>query len=141
MPWLFQLFNANELAGRSLLPTLGDLFIAPCFRNSETAGYTEDTVKRITGAQNNVQSCLTDSVLYYGNLLMGVAALVCFIYIVRAGYIMFTAFGDEAKYAQGKKTLLYAVIGLAIAVAAGFIIGFFVNVLGYSGPDPFKPIP
>jgi ABC-type nitrate/sulfonate/bicarbonate transport system permease component len=69
---------------------------------------------------------------------MGVAAIVCFAYIVRAGYIMFTAFGDEAKYAQGKKTLLYALIGLAIAVASGFIIGFFVRLLGYSGTDPFK---
>ena len=40
MPWLLQLFTAYEAAGRSLLPALQDLFIAPCFRNSETAGYT-----------------------------------------------------------------------------------------------------
>lgn len=118
---------ANEAAGRSLLPSDGlqNLFLAPCFRNGSTAA-------------QNVQDCLVSSILYYGNLLMGVAAIICFVYIVRAGYIMFTAFGDEAKYAQGKKTLLYAVIGLAISVAAGFSIGLFVRLLGYAGPEVFK---
>ena len=47
---------------------------------------------------------------------------------------MFTAFGDEAKYAEGKKTLQYAIIGFVIAVSAWVIISFFVRLLGYSGP-------
>lgn len=130
---------SNELEGRSFLPDLQNMLLAPCFRSTE--GPTGATLKAITDAQSSVRNCLISSILYYGNLLMGVAVIVCFVYIVRAGYIMFTAFGDEAKYAQGKKTLLYALIGLAIAVASGFMIYFFVNLLGYSGPDPFNPIP
>jgi hypothetical protein len=119
----------NELEGRSFLPNLRDLLLAPCFRNE--SGYYGEKLEGIQNAKASVQSCLTSVTVHYGHLLMGVAAIICFAYIIRAGYIMFTAFGDEAKYTQGKKTLLYALIGLAIAVASGFIINFFTNLLGY----------
>ena len=127
---------ANESLGRSFLLPLKDMLLAYCFRNPDKA--TGGVKQKILLDQASVQACLTSSVRYYGVILMGVAAIICFAYIVRAGYIMFTAFGDEAKYAQGKKTLLYAIIGLMIAVASGFIISFFVQLLGYSGPNPFK---
>ena len=112
-----------------MLPKLQDWLIAPCFRKVTTI--TESETGRVVDTAGDVKTCLESSVLHYGQILMGVAAIISFAYIVRAGYTMFTAFGDEAKYAQGKKTLLYAVIGLAIAVASGFIINFFVSLLGY----------
>ncbi|MDP3992680.1 MAG: pilin [bacterium] len=130
---------SNELEGRSFLPRLKDLLLAPCFRNE--SNYHDQELRLIQEAKASVQSCLTSATTHYGYLLMGVAAIVSFVYIIRAGYAMFTAFGDEAKYAQGKKTLLYAVIGLAIAIASGFIINFVVGVLGYAGPNPFNPAP
>lgn len=119
----------NELGGRSFLPRLKDLLLAPCFRNE--SNYHDQELGLIKAAKASVQSCLTSVTTHYGYLLAGVAVIVCFVYIVRAGYIMFTAFGDEAKYTQGKKTLLYALIGLVIAAASGFIINFFVDLLGY----------
>lgn len=127
----------NEIAGRLFLPpSLEKLFIAPCFQKNPV--FKDKETGELKNLAGDVQTCLTSSLLHYGRLLMWAAAIICFAYIVRAGYIMFTAFGDEAKYAQGKKTLLYAIIGLAIAVASGFIIGFFINLLGYNGPNPFK---
>ncbi len=110
-------------------PSLENLFIAPCFRKVTTYHLQNGTVIK---ADDSVQNCLMTSIWHYGWLLTGVAAIVCFAYIIRAGYIMFTAFGDEAKHAMGKKTLLYAIIGLAIAIASGFIINFFVGLLGYT---------
>ena len=137
MWWNFVLGQAqvNEQAGRGLLPELKNMFIAQCFRTNPTGKYLDkETGKEvIVNYASDIQTCLTTSIIFYGWLLMGVAAIVCFAYIVRAGYIMFTAFGDEAKYAQGKKPLLYALIGLAIAVASGFIINFFAGLLGYTG--------
>ena len=70
---------------------------------------------------------------YYTTILAAFAALVATYYIIYAGYVMFTAFGDEAKYATGKKTLLFAVVGFVISMSAYFIIRFFVSVLGYTG--------
>lgn len=126
--------SANEQAGRSLLPPLQNLFIPQCFLDPNSP--SNDAIKSgIIKAQSSLYNCLITSIFKYGSLLIGVAAIICFAYIIRAGYIMFTAFGDEAKYAQGKKTLLYAIIGFAIAIASGFIISFFVKLLGYAGPN------
>lgn len=76
---------------------------------------------------------LLGAIPYYTTILASVAAFIAACYIIYAGYIMFTAFGDEAKYATGKKTLLYAVIGFAISMLAYFIIRFFTSLLGYTG--------
>ena len=70
---------------------------------------------------------------YYTTLLAIVAALISTFYVIYAGYIMFTAFGDESKYATGKKTLLYAVIGFAISMSAYFLVRVFAGALGYTG--------
>lgn len=70
---------------------------------------------------------------YYTSILSAFAAMIATYFIILAGYKMFTAFGDEAKYAAAKKTLQYAVIGFAIAVLSYFIIHFFVGLLGYTG--------
>ena len=106
MWWNFVLGQAqvNEQAGRGLLPELKNMFIAQCFRTNPTGKYLDkETGKEvIVNYASDIQTCLTTSIIFYGWLLMGVAAIVCFAYIVRAGYIMFTAFGDEAKYAEGK---------------------------------------
>lgn len=102
---------------------LQDLLLAPCFR---TAPGNEQ-------AKANFSDCLTSSVRYYTTILSAVAAFVTFCYIIKAGYTMFTAFGDEAKYAEGKKTLQYAIIGFVISISAYFFIHFFVGLLGYNG--------
>jgi len=70
---------------------------------------------------------------HYTTILAMLAAMISTYYIVYAGYIMFTAFGDEAKYATGKKTLLSSVTGFAISMLAYFIIRFFTSLLGYTG--------
>ena len=80
----------------------------------------------------DLSTAIISSVEYYTKILAGVAAFVSFAYIVYAGYIMFTAFGDEAKYAQGKKTLQYAIIGFIISMLSYFLIHFFVRLLGYT---------
>jgi len=124
-----------EGAGRAFLPALRDALLAPCFRNDPT--YVGEKLQQIIDAKSSIQSCLTSSIAFYGQLLAWVAGLVAFVFIVKAGYSMMTAFGDEAKYTQGKKTLLYAMIGLAMSISAGFLIAFFVRLLGYQGTAPF----
>lgn len=101
---------------------LENFFIAPALRDGLSSNVDLKTV-------------ITNSITYYTQILTGLAAFVAFCYIIYAGYIMFTAFGDEAKYATGKKTLQYAVIGFIIAMAAWFIINLFARVLGYK-PTP-----
>jgi len=108
---------------------LGDFFLAYCFRDPNKPGIDPEIKGLIEEDRSNVQSCLTNSVEYYTEILSSVAAFVSFCYIIYAGYLMFTAFGDEAKYAQGKKTLLYALVGFLISMASWVIISFFVSAL------------
>ena len=70
---------------------------------------------------------------YYTSILTILAAFIASYYIIYAGYQMYTAFGDEAKYAQGKKTLLYAVIGFAISIMSYIVIHGYASLLGYTG--------
>ncbi|MEK7201995.1 MAG: hypothetical protein AAB669_00460 [Patescibacteria group bacterium] len=111
---------------------LKDFFLANCFLDPDAP---ENALlrKEILEARESLQSCLTNSIAHYTDILSAVAAFIAFCYIIKAGYMMFTAFGDEAKYAAAKKTLQYAIIGFAIAVLSRFIIHFFIALLGYNG--------
>ena len=101
---------------------LRDWFLAECFRRD--AAY--DSFRA------SIDKCLVSSIEYYTRYLSAIATFVAFCFIIKAGYTMFTAFGDEAKYTAGKKTLLYAIIGFVISITSYFIIHFFAGLLGYT---------
>jgi len=103
-----------------------DFFIPPVVRGGADANLSLQEV--LVGRSGKL-----GIIPYYTEILSAIAAFISFCYIVKAGYTMFTAFGDEAKYTEGKKTLLYAVIGFAISLTAWVIITLFVRALGYSG--------
>lgn len=105
---------------------LTNILIPPSIRSGGTATMS---LKEVLVGNGGV-------IPYYTQLLTSVAAFVSFIYIVISGYQMLTAFGDEAKYTQGKKTLQFAIIGFVISLSAFLIIKLFVALLGYSGELP-----
>lgn len=106
---------------------LKDFLIPPALRGDNASGLSLKEILLADGDEERVLGIIP----YYTQILSAVAAFIAFCYIIKAGYMMFTAFGDEAKYAAAKKTLQYAVIGFAIAVLSYFIIHFFIGLLGY----------
>lgn len=56
-------------------------------------------------------------------ILLSVAGVVAAIFIVIGGFQYFTAYGDEAKAEAGKKTLLWAIIGLAFIIVGKLVLG------------------
>ena len=50
--------------------------------------------------------------------------------IIIGGFQYLTAGGSEEKANKGKKTLLYAIIGIVIALAANFLVGLLGDILG-----------
>ena len=60
-------------------------------------------------------------------IIAGIAGVVAFIFIITGGIRMITASGDPKKIASASATLLYAIIGIAVAILA-FVI---VRVLQY----------
>jgi len=63
-------------------------------------------------------------------LLQAVAISVGTIMIIISGIQYLTSAGDEAKTTKAKKTILWTIVGVAIVIAAGFIVKFIKEILG-----------
>ncbi len=63
-------------------------------------------------------------------IVFGVAGSVALLMIVISGFRYVVAAGDPAKMAQAKQAILYAVIGLVVALAAFSIVTFVVRGVG-----------
>jgi len=60
-------------------------------------------------------------------IVFGIIGALAFLVIVIAGLRYITAAGDPQKTAQAKSTILYALVGLALAITAQAIVAFVVN--------------
>lgn len=63
-------------------------------------------------------------------IVLGAAGAVAVAMIIWGAIILGTAGGNEEKLGKGKKILTYAIGGLIFILAAGFLIGFFIRILG-----------
>ena len=55
------------------------------------------------------------------------AALVCVVILIAAGYSYITAAGDEQKIEKAGKTLTYAIVGLVICFISVILVVFVLN--------------
>lgn len=102
--------------------------IPPCFRDSPSKPDLT-LYDCLVGTTEGSEGVLP----YWTNLLFLLGAIISFVYILYGAFMMMTAFGDEAKYTEGKKTVLYAIIGFFISMIAGLIVNAFVGFLGGQG--------
>ncbi|GAC1500706.1 MAG: hypothetical protein NVS1B10_04490 [Candidatus Saccharimonadales bacterium] len=108
------------MASLALVPLAGTAF-ADCSGTSSTAqdqvlngvGQTgsDCSGSGVNSAISNIMSILT--------FVVGIAAVVM---IIISGFRYITSGGDSAKVSSAKSTLIYAIIGLAIAVLAHYLI-------------------
>lgn len=61
------------------------------------------------------------------NTLMLLLGAICTIMIVIGGLRYTTSNGDSNQVASAKNTILYAVIGLVVAILASLIVGFIID--------------
>ena len=67
------------------------------------------------------------------NVLTVIVGGLAVAFIVVGGIKYVTSGGDEKKVASAKNTLLYAIIGLVVAIVARVIIGLVLEALNLSG--------
>ena len=65
--------------------------------------------------------------------ITGLVTIIGTIMIIIGGIQFITSAGNEEKARHAKNTILYAVIGIAIAVSVDFIVGFLREILGRGG--------
>jgi len=68
-----------------------------------------------------------------GDLLRVLAIGVGVIMVIYSGIMIMTAGGSEEKITKGKKMLTWTIIGVAIVIAADFIKGFILELIGGLG--------
>jgi uncharacterized protein YacL len=66
------------------------------------------------------------------NVLLWTVVALGIMFIVIGGIKYLTSGGDEKKVASAKNTILYAVIGMVIALLANVIVRIVLNLLGVS---------
>lgn len=73
------------------------------------------------------------------NLLIYAIGMIAVIMIVIGGIRYTTSAGDQSKMGGAKNTIMYAIIGLVVAVMAYVIVGFVINQLSpATAPAPCK---
>ncbi|MBI5153521.1 MAG: hypothetical protein HZA36_03635 [Parcubacteria group bacterium] len=76
-----------------------------------------------TGIENPLESgSFLDIIASVGSFLAAFGGAVSVIFILYGGFQMMTSGGDPAKYLLGRKTLLWAAVGLAILASVNTII-------------------
>ncbi len=102
-------------------------FVIKEFGGSGNADQVQDGVNAIGGegatALPNVIKTVVDMLLFF----IGALSIVMIIY---GGFKYITSGGEASAVTSAKNTLMYAVIGLVVAILAYAIVGFVVNNFG-----------
>ncbi|MBR3115770.1 hypothetical protein IKF30_00890 [Candidatus Saccharibacteria bacterium] len=89
-----------------------------------------DIVKQAAGCSGN-DDALPNYIISILNGIIAVSGLVAVIYVVIGGITYMTSTGDSQKLEKAKKTILYACIGMAVAVLAFAFVNFvIINIIG-----------
>ncbi len=64
------------------------------------------------------------------NWVFNVVLIISIIVLIYSGYLYATAGGDQAKTKKAMSTLIYAIIGIAVALAARAIVNLVTTTLG-----------
>jgi len=57
------------------------------------------------------------------------AETVAFFFILYASFLYLTSYGDESKAESAKKTLIWSIIGLAVVIAANYLLAVFTELV------------
>lgn len=79
------------------------------------------------------ESQVTDTVAAAVKLISYVAGIVAVIMILVSGFKFMTSAGDAGKTASARSTLIYAMIGLAVAALAQAIVQFVLSTTTKAG--------
>lgn len=73
------------------------------------------------------------------NVAIGIIGVVAVIVIIVAGILMMTANGDSSKVAKSRQAIIFAAIGLIIALVAFPIVNFIIDGIGGAGGTSGTP--
>ena len=64
------------------------------------------------------------------SIVFGIVGALALLFITISGLRYITSAGDPQKTAQAKEGIIYALVGLAIAISAEALVSFFIGKVG-----------
>ena len=101
------------------------LVLAPAVSADSAAESVQDGVKEIGGTSN--QTDFNTGVKTIVNMLLFLLGLVSVVMIIYGGFRYTTSQGDSGNTKAAKDIILYAVIGLVVAILAFAIVNFVIS--------------
>lgn len=86
-------------------------------------------IPAIPGTAQGGSNATRDSLVKVINFFLGFLALVAVVFVIVGGVRILVAAGNEEQVTKGRKTIVYALIGLIIVFFARVIVGFFTGEL------------
>lgn len=115
---------AGALAVLLLAPTVGATPVSHYFATSGAASQAQAGVNAVGGTTGvALPTALTTIV----NTLLFIVGLIAVLVIIVGGIQYILAAGDTSKITKAKDTILYAVVGLVVALLAFSIVNFVVT--------------
>lgn len=116
---------------RKVLPFFSSLitFAFPLIAFAQEKGLVPCGPKNQQGNECTLQDLFGLFVGIY-NFLLGMAGIVAFAFLIYGGIRMFLYSVDEEQLAAGKKTVIEALIGLAVVALAYVIVNTLLSALG-----------
>ena len=100
---------------------LGGRFIATAIVNCGGGATCNTGLPTVPASSKNLQHGLEAA--------FGIIAVVAVVMVVVGGLQFVLAQGDPQTVVRARKTIIYAVVGLVVAVSADVIVGFVLNKL------------
>ena len=97
-----------------------------------------DEIKKAAGCPTagGTKDELPDLITNILNSIIFASGIVAVIFVVIGGINYITSTGDAGKIEKAKKTILYALIGLAVCALAFAIVNWAVNIINTSDQTP-----
>jgi hypothetical membrane protein len=125
--------NLTSLLFSTLL--IFSLFVIPVLAEENNATsplgeYPIGEFQKVTEGVSIQPKSLMETAL---NWVFNIVLVVSIIVLIYSGYLYATAGGDQVKTKKAMSTLIYALIGIAIALAAKALVNIVAQFLGKSG--------
>ncbi len=116
--------------GLAMVLALGVAMTAPVQAiNPVKTGCEGNSSSPICQETQNANKKTNDFIQNIVSVLLMVLGIICVIVIIIGGIRYTTSGGDSGQVAAAKNTILYAVVGLIVAILAYAIVNFVLNAL------------
>ena len=96
---------------------------------ADTTGDVSNSVNNLAGSANAGSTDLTSFIGTIINLMLGVVGVAAVIMLIIGGFRYVFSQGNEKAVSGAKDTILYAIIGIVVAILAFAIVNFVLNGL------------